>query len=1392
MNKRLLVLGCFLLGAFRLVAAEDASKLTVFEGESIKAGGAEALHDSRASGTRCVGVFVNDGAQSLVSLTEERPAGDYEAVFWLEAAPIEVLHHLGVTIQGGDNSVTLGQIQFDARQGYQAFPLRFFHAGGKLTLSCRAVGGTGFDGMRQTISAQELDSLPKAPGESGLLGGDSSEKDEAGGLDLVLDNLEGERDVKRLSAFEPRVLCDRIDLRTLRLAPAAVTRVEVDKVHYAPGETVKAQVWVQVPAGSAPLRLVAEDVTELDASREVFTRDLSAEPASPIEFEFKLDDREFGHELRCSLRAQDRVVHDRSEYFGVSKNVYRVGVTGGGGPQDMRAFSVEDGDRLMQAAKKGYANYFERFAWAPCDYSNLAPDDEIFYSGQVQYPGSRTGFRNLLEAAHRVGVKGITYGKSCGAGIEGFRTFQRHPEFFSQSAEGPGCEAMSVFYLERMVANDYNLHSPPSEGGWQHWASLWVDWSHKEAVEFGADAIIKSVEMFGWDGIRWDGHFVGKQQPFIDKLNARYPNFVHGYNIAFANPGSALFLPPDTNDFPEVAAHHGMLMDESVRDWSHSNFSPGYPRPFYEAVCREADYEKRIGGLPLIITFDMGSVQDKTFNVLCALAAGQRYTYMTSPGDFAFGTLPKFLARYSAFVWDDTCRVAHPETSIAVTAADPAAVAPWWRESVWLRSLPGGRQQLLVNLLNPIGYSNFSARVQAPPSHLSNVSIRVTTPEGAKLVRVAHASPDLPEGHRFLTPTLEGKSATVTLAEVRTWSILILEYEGGSQPAFALTTPVEEAANALKTQAEEQARKVAEQKAKAGIGPQAAQPAPAVPFYRDYATESNADLATEKTIPKPASLALLRDGALDIHHARGAFSWLNPLDAAGGLLGAARCDPSWVDLVGFRLGPKGCMDEFPETLEKLMTYDVLVLDNVNARYLGVDKRIMIADFVRAGGGLLVMGGYFNFSLGADHNTYLEELYPFKIVKYADILRDDKGLALKVEKPAFFEKVDLSKPLYAFTVDTSPLREGSEVLLTAGGKPAIVSRPYGKGRVLTVLMNPHGNGAPELKPYWESAQWPRILASCVAWLGQGSDAVADRVVSQRQIDPKKLTPRDLFLETADLDPKQFTGMLKEARVNMIDADSARILLETAVDNADKIEDLDVVAEIVQQAAPYFDKSMAPLGEKLARSDFPFLRQAGFRILGLAGDAQHRALLETGLLDRETTAVREALIGLGGLADPASEPAITRYVKQGSERLLAFSVLVRLGRHECLPDALAAYEKALRRRVQLKCGKGAIIDTLWGGVSFKLTPVQRESAMIEYRNVLKLEAATKQDLQYFLASIVTLDAKDREAVGQFLAATETREVLPMAYTVLNRLSPAEATALKAQLASAKLADLRLVAE
>ena len=88
-----------------------------------------------------------------------------------------------------------------------------------------------------------------------------------------------------------------------------------------------------------------------------------------------------------------------------------------------------------------------------------------------------------------------------------------------------------------------------------------------------------------------------------------------------------------------------------------------------------------------------------------------------------------------------------------------------------------------------------------------------------------------------------------------------------------------------------------------------------------------------------------------------------------------------------------------------------------------------------------------------------------------------------------------------------------------------------------------------------------------------------------------------------------------------------------------------------AAPFMDKSFAPLGQELVRSDLEVFRAVGYKVLGLARNPADRQLLEKGLLEKEVPLLRAALIGLGELGDAAAVPAIEEYLRRGSEKLLA---------------------------------------------------------------------------------------------------------------------------------------------
>src|SRR4051794_6303167 len=134
----------------------------------------------------------------------------------------------------------------------------------------------------------------------------------------------------------------------------------------------------------------------------------------------------------------------------------------------------------------------------------------------------------------------------------------------------------------------------------------------------------------------------------------------------------------------------------------------------------------------------------------------------------------------------------------------------------------------------------------------------------------------------------------------------------------------------------------------------------------------------------------------------------------------------------------------------------------------------------------------------------------------------------------------------------------------------------------------------------------------------------------------------------------------------------------------------------------DASFVPLGVQMAQGDLDVLRSVGYRVLGLAKSKPHRALVEKGLKEQNVEAVRTALLALAQIGDPAAVAAVTEYLGSGTEKLLAVSVLRRLGATPDFANALDLYARSQRRITELHSGRKSLINTLTGGMAFSLTP------------------------------------------------------------------------------------------
>lgn len=191
---------------------------------------------------------------------------------------------------------------------------------------------------------------------------------------------------------------------------------------------------------------------------------------------------------------------------------------------------------------------------------------------------------------------------------------------------------------------------------------------------------------------------------------------------------------------------------------------------------------------------------------------------------------------------------------------------------------------------------------------------------------------------------------------------------------------------------------------------------------------------------------------------------------------------------------------FPSTMDSLSGYDVVVLSDIGSNTLLLhpdtwirsqrtpNRLALIRDYVRAGGGLMMVGGYYSFqgiNGGARYRgTAVEEVLPVEIMSYDDRVEVPEGFipAVKSKKHPVVAGLGVEWP-YLLGFNEVKAKSGAEVIATVsdayGNKPLLVAGRAGKGRSLAWTS--------DIGPHWlplEFIAWDgyaRLWKQAFAWL-----------------------------------------------------------------------------------------------------------------------------------------------------------------------------------------------------------------------------------------------------------------------------------------------------------------------
>ncbi len=563
----------------------------------------------------------------------------------------------------------------------------------------------------------------------------------------------------------------------------SVARVWPEKIVYKPGEDAKISVDLASNAAEALDVSVVLEVKHGLADREeipALSVKLPANGKAALEFSYPVPkDRKWGHEVVALVKGSGgEALAKGSEYFTVGSNPWEVG-------HYITCFQIRGAkknrqidDSMIPKYRRAYITTIEGYSWQPSVFDCMTPSADQWISGQGGYREGKEDWQYLIQQAHKNGMAVVTYIQSISYGPVGFDFVRRHPEWLTYGKDGRPLSAWFDIDALSEWRDKPEEQKSDTVGGIGIGAFLI---NKPEVGDYWIQEMIRSAEMFGWDGFRSDGNpgvvegydCTGTLQKLPDpgaanaeflrkvrqKLTGRFPNFLFGWNNVAGG------YPQMYNSKAEEEA----MLPGAYSLYEHFN-SAGQPSSPYHSWKKAAFYLQQEGGA----VRELGGFPHAGWmgsnRYLEAVASASGVQTDTWGGGPHYPNYRRFEFRWSEFMWDNKLRYVRPGDQ-AVKVVAPEQV--WWQDFVQKRDLPDGRQRVVVHLLN-MPETDDAGWGDKPPAPAENIQVSFVVPEGKKLGRIAAMSPDGAEDAIDVKPSDDG---SLILPEVKLWTVVVGEYK---------------------------------------------------------------------------------------------------------------------------------------------------------------------------------------------------------------------------------------------------------------------------------------------------------------------------------------------------------------------------------------------------------------------------------------------------------------------------------------------------------------------------------------------------------------------------------------------------------------------------------------
>jgi len=178
--------------------------------------------------------------------------------------------------------------------------------------------------------------------------------------------------------------------------------------------------------------------------------------------------------------------------------------------------------------------------------------------------------------------------------------------------------------------------------------------------------------------------------------------------------------------------------------------------------------------------------------------------------------------------------------------------------------------------------------------------------------------------------------------------------------------------------------------------------------------------------------------------------------------------------------------KFPETAKELFDFSVIYLCNVPMKCLTLRQKNFLYEYVRRGGGVVVLAGHQAYERGGARGSLLEETMPVKMLRTAEkgLLRFKDGSPVTITPDVhWLAEISTERRPMVYFLHKVGVKESAQVLARAGEEPFLVAGAYEKGRVACVLGLPNGDPADDQTGFWEWDDWVYLLRDATWWAMQ---------------------------------------------------------------------------------------------------------------------------------------------------------------------------------------------------------------------------------------------------------------------------------------------------------------------